>query len=109
DGIRDFHVTGVQTCALPILYSAGLLDNRPGPRGSQRAAMSIGRRSTSVATALGLAFCQGCGAGEVAEREAQPAIVAPEPTSFAELFQERGAVRLEHPDSAPLGGLSSLA
>src|SRR5690606_20180300 len=21
DGIRDFHVTGVQTCALPILYS----------------------------------------------------------------------------------------
>src|SRR5690606_40882883 len=25
DGIRDFHVTGVQTCALPILYnSAGL-------------------------------------------------------------------------------------
>lgn len=70
--------------------------------------MSIGRRSTSVATALGLAFCQGCGAGEVAEREAQPAIVAPEPTSFAELFQERGAVRLEQPDSAPLVGLSSL-
>src|SRR5690606_2817519 len=24
DGIRDFHVTGVQTCALPILF-AGLL------------------------------------------------------------------------------------
>src|SRR5690606_39475888 len=23
DGIRDFHVTGVQTCALPILYSLG--------------------------------------------------------------------------------------
>src|SRR5690606_40371285 len=23
DGIRDFHVTGVQTCALPILRSAG--------------------------------------------------------------------------------------
>src|SRR5690606_39659654 len=22
DGIRDFHVTGVQTCALPISYSA---------------------------------------------------------------------------------------
>src|SRR5690606_40993020 len=22
DGIRDFHVTGVQTCALPILYFA---------------------------------------------------------------------------------------
>src|SRR5690606_39737953 len=26
DGIRDFHVTGVQTCALPISYSLG----RPG-------------------------------------------------------------------------------
>src|SRR5436309_10555271 len=24
DGIRDFHVTGVQTCALPILNSANL-------------------------------------------------------------------------------------
>src|SRR5690606_39662795 len=23
DGIRDFHVTGVQTCALPIYYPAG--------------------------------------------------------------------------------------
>src|SRR5690606_21100068 len=25
DGIRDFHVTGVQTCALPILGFSGLL------------------------------------------------------------------------------------
>src|SRR5690606_1987976 len=24
DGIRDFHVTGVQTCALPIFYTIGL-------------------------------------------------------------------------------------
>src|SRR5690606_39295531 len=23
DGIRDFHVTGVQTCALPILFGGG--------------------------------------------------------------------------------------
>src|SRR5690606_39861868 len=30
DGIRDFHVTGVQTCALPI--STG----RPAPRGGKR-------------------------------------------------------------------------
>src|SRR5690606_40075850 len=31
DGIRDFHVTGVQTCALPILVAAarGLISNRP--------------------------------------------------------------------------------
>src|SRR5436309_4115136 len=49
DGIRDFHVTGVQTCALPISWGLGLpgftgmkldptpgpgmgLDARPGPR-----------------------------------------------------------------------------
>src|SRR5690606_40006456 len=25
DGIRDFHVTGVQTCALPISFATGLL------------------------------------------------------------------------------------
>src|SRR5690606_40304057 len=24
DGIRDFHVTGVQTCALPIFFAGGL-------------------------------------------------------------------------------------
>src|SRR5690606_39379159 len=29
DGIRDFHVTGVQTCALPILYLFSAL--RPTP------------------------------------------------------------------------------
>src|SRR5690606_40021227 len=32
DGIRDFHVTGVQTCALPIYQAAGLVapDVAPG-------------------------------------------------------------------------------
>src|SRR5207302_6267165 len=31
DGIRDFHVTGVQTCALPILQNADAVffDDRP--------------------------------------------------------------------------------
>src|SRR5690606_40019200 len=28
DGIRDFHVTGVQTCALPIYANDGFLRNR---------------------------------------------------------------------------------
>src|SRR6266511_3769607 len=28
DGIRDFHVTGVQTCALPILTLRGTLPSR---------------------------------------------------------------------------------
>src|SRR5690606_39780828 len=29
DGIRDFHVTGVQTCALPIFLRVGVLVCRP--------------------------------------------------------------------------------
>src|SRR5690606_6094916 len=29
DGIRDFHVTGVQTCALPISVAADILQNLP--------------------------------------------------------------------------------
>src|SRR5690606_40031841 len=40
DGIRDFHVTGVQTCALPI--SARPTDSRPNMR------LSPGSNSTSV-------------------------------------------------------------
>src|SRR5690606_40723097 len=28
DGIRDFHVTGVQTCALPIYFCRVLLEHR---------------------------------------------------------------------------------
>src|SRR5690606_40469149 len=33
DGIRDFHVTGVQTCALPILHGRAIA----GARGDQSA------------------------------------------------------------------------
>src|SRR5690606_40999692 len=46
DGIRDFHVTGVQTCALPISprpAPAGLL-GRGGDRGLDRAAQRHARR-----------------------------------------------------------------
>src|SRR5690625_5664541 len=31
DGIRDGHVTGVQTCALPILGRPGITHRRPRP------------------------------------------------------------------------------
>src|SRR5690606_40021693 len=37
DGIRDFHVTGVQTCALPIYaHKYGIRDYRGGGRASAR-------------------------------------------------------------------------
>src|SRR5690606_41448329 len=32
DGIRDFHVTGVQTCALPIYHRRGRPDGGQGPQ-----------------------------------------------------------------------------
>src|SRR5690606_40724294 len=45
DGIRDFHVTGVQTCALPILARAAprcWVPRRPGaPRRGRMAAHSL--------------------------------------------------------------------
>src|SRR5690606_39427781 len=34
DGIRDFHVTGVQTCALPILHSVGTAEPVTAPNWS---------------------------------------------------------------------------
>src|SRR5690606_8154666 len=41
DGIRDFHVTGVQTCALPILWSGeGSLANSAAMRGAWFSAVS---------------------------------------------------------------------
>src|SRR5436309_15941558 len=36
DGIRDFHVTGVQTCALPISREADGADAPPVERGAVR-------------------------------------------------------------------------
>src|SRR5690606_39677589 len=38
DGIRDFHVTGVQTCALPISVPAASAAAPPGPEVSARSA-----------------------------------------------------------------------
>src|SRR5690606_39829849 len=46
DGIRDFHVTGVQTCALPIC---------PPPLGSQAVAGGSAAAAT-VASSLGLTW-----------------------------------------------------
>src|SRR5690606_40092070 len=40
DGIRDFHVTGVQTCALPIWLDGAAADRRVYP------AIDLGRSST---------------------------------------------------------------
>src|SRR5437870_12341988 len=50
DGIRDGHVTGVQTCALPIspLASTSALPRTSMPRGRQ--GVTVARSSTTKAT-----------------------------------------------------------
>src|SRR5690606_40347730 len=70
DGIRDFHVTGVQTCALPISPRAAprraaacrRVAPRPGlPEGGARSACARRRsctRSTSRATPAGPAHAR---------------------------------------------------
>src|SRR5690606_39731530 len=56
DGIRDFHVTGVQTCALPIIDDRELGDRprllRPGPllAGQQPAQHQIRPASCNMPT-----------------------------------------------------------
>src|SRR5690606_39911668 len=47
DGIRDFHVTGVQTCALPIYRTSGL--RRRGGAGRGRASGALLSRRGDLA------------------------------------------------------------
>src|SRR5690606_39456141 len=51
DGIRDFHVTGVQTCALPI-FRGGRVLVRGGARGGQAARDDGGRGVGELGTGL---------------------------------------------------------
>src|SRR5207302_2266189 len=53
DGIRDFHVTGVQTCALPILADRAFLSVR---RHLQPVAGSNGVHRELLAVVVGLAL-----------------------------------------------------
>src|SRR5690606_40388040 len=46
DGIRDFHVTGVQTCALPIYLMRGRVVTRPAKKAAG------GRLSSSASIAV---------------------------------------------------------
>src|SRR5690606_41082067 len=56
DGIRDFHVTGVQTCALPICHglslspTAKLMERTLPPAPNRIAALPLRARSCAVTT-----------------------------------------------------------
>src|SRR5690606_41128085 len=56
DGIRDFHVTGVQTCALPISRSMGCprARGKGQPRNSPRAAHSFSFSASGTEALAGL-------------------------------------------------------
>src|SRR5690606_41106600 len=53
DGIRDFHVTGVQTCALPISDAATDLSATARARIETPASRRLDRRAIEVAVAAG--------------------------------------------------------
>src|SRR5205807_6581193 len=54
DGIRDYKVTGVQTCALPILHGDGGLDGLvPARRRPQREALGAAPRARSEERRVG--------------------------------------------------------
>src|SRR5207253_5859340 len=53
DGIRDGHVTGVQTCALPILTTRSSPPG-PAPSRSARPARSVSSKSTAPPTRTGM-------------------------------------------------------
>src|SRR5256885_12716877 len=52
DGIRDYKVTGVQTCALPILFRHGFPREPPGCRGDLRAACRLAGTVRAAAVRL---------------------------------------------------------
>src|SRR5690606_40706557 len=65
DGIRDFHVTGVQTCALPISSVPGLTDIRSDAESGEREvrvtidrerAAGVGLSTRAIADAIAIAM-----------------------------------------------------
>src|SRR5436309_7484582 len=77
DGIRDFHVTGVQTCALPISRWEYCPRSRPTPHGSWLASASpaCGQNAARFGTTahlLGLAEASRMGCGMDLERRETP-------------------------------------
>src|SRR2546426_8918046 len=61
DGIRDYKVTGVQTCALPISFLPGSWPVRPASGPPRVAALRSALRRSGVADALERTDLQGAG------------------------------------------------
>src|SRR5690606_11453251 len=68
DGIRDFHVTGVQTCALPILTGAAGTGDAVGAGEASCSAAASGAGGSAASLpgpAAGCAPSSGCSVGSV--------------------------------------------
>src|SRR5690606_40502679 len=83
DGIRDFHVTGVQTCALPILAPASRI--RCGVRYMALLPVSINRQAPAVP--------------RTGRASARPPVA--EPRSAAPMLDSGRPVRARQPSPAP--------
>src|SRR6266850_2394909 len=96
DGIRDYKVTGVQTCALPISLSGAMRMPRssrmnPSRLNSGTASGAVGAPRSPYAPALARAAGDegGEGAGAATGREAELAAGAPLVLNLVICFQER--------------------
>src|SRR5205807_2998070 len=65
DGIRDYKVTGVQTCALPI---CGGPEQRSGPTASSLQSASLGSTTSSARSPVSVVSSQPCIASRSEER-----------------------------------------
>src|SRR5690606_41100637 len=72
DGIRDFHVTGVQTCALPISPGWAVMTAHPGGR-----AVTVGKSLAEASMNIRSPSCTPAGRSTVTEDTNPPAEVAP--------------------------------
>src|SRR5690606_41173121 len=73
DGIRDFHVTGVQTCALPIsTYSRQQALPRAASTGSDQVSRGVAGRPPSNSTAANNASDRPSQPGQVGRLDTAP-------------------------------------
>src|SRR5690606_5432896 len=106
DGIRDFHVTGVQTCALPISGgsanallrpAAGLSRMRPAALSGLRHSLHRGAGKTRLNAEPWSTRCGRRGTRAVQERGALPRAAA-SPAGLGDVaFRGCGLVRVTHP------------
>src|SRR5690606_5351641 len=121
DGIRDFHVTGVQTCALPISWrvrkdpkETGATQDLGGLRVIAERKATGGQRGTLVLTARTettgpTAPMVPTGLQEAGDRKGTPVLLGPRVTEGSEVLRVRPVSPDHGAAEAPRGRLPSLS